>query len=68
VNRRERRAKGVPRYVKKLTEALGDVQLPPGLHVVRIQHDDWCPFLAGTGPCTCNVEIRLPPELGEGKN
>jgi len=33
---------------------------------VRILHDNWCPLLAGTGPCNCtpDVAIRAPRRKG----
>ena len=64
MNRKERRAARLPRYTKKMLDALQGRQLTPGLHVVRILHDDWCDLLAGRGPCNCDPDVRLPPMQG----
>lgn len=66
MNRKERRAARLPPYTRKLLEALETVQLPSGLHVARICHDDWCALLAGKGPCNCDPDIHLP--ILPGKN
>ena len=50
----------LPGYTQKLLDAVKDVQLTPGLHIAHIMHDDWCALLAGTGPCNCNPEVRIP--------
>ena len=67
MNRKERRAARVPRYTEKMLDALQGRQLTPGLHIVRILHDDWCASLDGRGPCNCDPEIRLPAGL-QGEN
>lgn len=29
----------------------------PGVHIVRIEHDDWCAQLANGGDCNCNPSV-----------
>lgn len=40
--------------VEEVAELLG-----PGLHAISIKHDDWCAYLAGTGPCDCDPDVTV---------
>ena len=65
MNRKERRAAGLPRYTKKILKTLQGRQLPSGLHIAHVYHDDWRDLLARRGPCNCDPDVRV--EL-PGKN
>ena len=31
----------------------------PGVHHIRVAHDEWCALLRGTGPCNCDPGARV---------
>ncbi len=50
------------KVLARIAEARARGQLRPGtVHVVNVQHDEWCNLLNGLGPCNCNPDVR-PPE------
>lgn len=32
--------------------------LPPGLHVAHVYHDEWCRFFDNR-PCNCELDVRI---------
>ena len=54
-----------PNYVEKLEALQATGTLPPGVHHVRVYHDDWCAIYAETpGPCDCAPEVELVESRG----
>ena len=54
-----------PAYLPDLLRLHALGLIPPGeVTQVVIRHDDWCPELAGTGPCRCEpiVSVAPPPQ------
>jgi len=52
-------------YVKKLVDKWhrNRADYRPGtLYLQKIQHDDWCQLLNGTGPCNCDPDLPAPIE------
>ncbi len=49
----------IPRYLRKLLAQVRTRQLVPGVHEVRVLHDDGCDLLAGRGPCSCDPDVQL---------
>lgn len=48
-------------YIRPL-RALGEKIVTtgkPGLHHVVVEHDGWCPALAGAGLCICAPVVRV---------
>lgn len=49
----------IPQYVQKLLDQVRRGQLAPGVHEVRILHEDGCALIAGRGLCDCNADVRV---------
>ena len=43
-------------YLPLVLRAALELQAGAGYRVT-VLHDDWCAYLAGTGPCDCDPEI-----------
>jgi hypothetical protein len=52
-------------YVPAVVAAAETVNAP-GVHHIFIEHDDWCAFLNGCGPCNCNPRVSAPVKDGPG--
>lgn len=48
-----------PSYLARALAAMS----APGLWVVRVSHDDWCPMVGGDGskPCTPDIVVEAAP-------
>jgi hypothetical protein len=56
----KKRPKGeIPLYVQKLLDQVRRGQLVPGVHEVRIVHEDGCSLIDGVGPCDCKAEVHV---------
>ena len=55
-----------PTYLARIAAAFQSGLIPPGTFSdALVAHDDDCPMLAGTGPCTCQPAIELVRADGE---
>lgn len=36
----------------------GEIPTDPGVRLVIVEHDSWCPKLLGIGPCVCRPIVR----------
>jgi hypothetical protein len=49
----------IPLYVQKLLDQVRRGQLIPGVHEVRIVHQDGCALIDGRGPCDCDADVHV---------
>ncbi len=47
------------RYVAKMLEVAAEIGEPGKVILLDIAHDDWCPLLAGSGPCECEPDVSV---------
>jgi len=56
-----------PDYLKRLLNAAAAGAVPRGsVRVATVRHEAGCPLLRGRGPCTCQPEIELGPDVRRG--
>ena len=51
-------ARGV-RKLKRLMKAGKWTPTEPGVNMLEIRHDDWCPFFNQAGDCACDPDIAV---------
>jgi hypothetical protein len=51
--------KRAPKYIRKVIDRTRQRQLPSGLLLLNVLHDDDCAIWKG-GPCDCRPEVRIP--------
>jgi hypothetical protein len=57
-----------PKYLKKVLALTQDrpILQTPGVHHVKVLHDEWCSILKGGQKCDCNPEVEYIAT--EGRN
>ena len=58
----------VPGYMRRILGAYRVGAIPPGVADVTVRHDDWCALLAGRGPCDCEPDIEIGPDIVRGSS
>ena len=57
----------IPRYLEQIIRLQQErpILQQPGVHHIRVAHDEWCAMLRGTGPCNCNPEVTYIATEGQ---
>lgn len=45
------------KYMKQIADVMSKKGLGPGMHHIKVAHDDWCEKLKSGGECNCNPEV-----------
>lgn len=54
-----------PKYLDQVINLASSLNLDHGVTNIAVLHDNWCPMLNHSGPCSCNPEVR---PIGFGKD
>ena len=49
--------------VAEVTRRIVANPLPPGVHDLAIEHEEWCPMSGGRGGSPCHVQIVLDGKI-----
>lgn len=61
LRRQRRRARSYQDRIAELMARVsrGELTVPPGVHVLTVQHDADCPMLRDGSPCTCTPDMEI---------
>ncbi len=63
----QKRIKKRPNYIDKMLALCASKKIlqGPGMHHIKVAHDDWCKMRQGTGECDCNPDVSYIATEGQ---
>ena len=57
----------IPTYLEQIDRLYHEqlILQQPGVHHIRVAHDEWCALLRGAGECNCNPDVTYIATEGQ---